>query len=313
MSFKLKIVTSGSEDVHVAAYQSYKVDDVSGKTNFEPEYKVYTPSNSSSLIFRNAINGISVDTPTVEKKLNNDNIIKNISFDQSEILWNIMQLYNDGKPFECDMTASELKFYGKRRGYAYEIPVPKILFDVHPMDENTKKITPFEKLPLPDKSIKSLVCDLPFVISPKLCKSFVEDKEGSCLIAKRFASFYPAGELFENIYWWIKEAFRVLDDDGILVWKMQSTVSGGRQVWAAPFSFLAASKIGFYPIDEFILEVKARLISATKIKEQKHSRKYTSNFYVFKKDSKLAKNNNIVKILENCEKNVFEGKVWEVK
>ena len=223
-----------------------------------------------------------------------------------------MQLYNDGRPFECDMTASELKFYGKGRG-KYEIPVPKILFDVYPQNENTIKITPFQKLPLEDNSISSIICDLPFVISPKTCKSFIEKKDGSCLIANRFSSFYPAEELFENIYWWIKEAFRVLKDDGILIWKMQSTVSGGRQVWAAPFSFIAACKVGFYPIDEYILEAKARLISNSKIKEQKHARKYTSNFYVFKKDNKLAKKNNIVKILEDCENNVFEGKVWKIK
>ena len=47
------------------------------------------------------------------KKLDNSNIIRNISFDQSEILHNIMHLYNNDEPFDCDMTASELKFYQK--------------------------------------------------------------------------------------------------------------------------------------------------------------------------------------------------------
>ena len=44
------------------------------------------------------------------ENLNNETIIKNISTDQSEILLNIMNLYNEGKPFECDITASELKY-----------------------------------------------------------------------------------------------------------------------------------------------------------------------------------------------------------
>lgn len=319
MSVKLKIIKTGAdtENGFICTYKNYEVNpdpshDNSGDTKLEQTYKIYTPKTCNSNIFKNAVNGIDVDTPSVKKLITNNNIIKNISFDQSEILWNIMKLYNNGEPFECDMTASELKFYGKGRG-AYEIPVPKILFDVYPQSENVKKIIPFNKLPLEDSSISSIVCDLPFVISPKTCKSFVEKKDGSCLIANRFSSFYPAEELFENMYWWIKECFRVLKDDGILVWKMQSTVSGGRQVWAAPFSFLAASKIGFYPIDEYILQAKARLISNSKIKEQKHARKYTSNFYVFKKDNKLAKKNNIVKILEDCENNVFEGKIWEIK
>lgn len=38
-------------------------------------------------------------------------LIKNISTDQSEILKWIIDLYNNGEPFVCDITASELKFY----------------------------------------------------------------------------------------------------------------------------------------------------------------------------------------------------------
>lgn len=76
------------------------------------------------------------------EKLNNSNVIKNISFEQSEILWNIMQLYNDGNPFDCDMTASELKFYNGGKGHKYVIPEPKILFDVHPTQDKIKKNHP---------------------------------------------------------------------------------------------------------------------------------------------------------------------------
>ena len=79
--------------------------------------------------------------------INNNTIIKNISYDQTEILYNIMKLYNDGKPFECDITASELKFYQKNKLNKYDIPVPKILMDVFPQSEDIIKITPFKKLP----------------------------------------------------------------------------------------------------------------------------------------------------------------------
>lgn len=258
--------------------------------------------------------GMTFNATEDKEVLNNDNIIKNISFDQSEILYNIMKLYNGGNPFECDITASELKFYeGRGRGGKYDIPLPELLFDVYPQDPRVKKITPFERLPLPDNSLSSIICDLPFVISPHKCPSIVNNVEGSNLISKRFSSFYPAEELYENIYWWIKEGFRVLKKDGILVWKMQSTVSGGRQVWASPFSFLCATKLGFYAVDEFILEAKARLIASSKINTQQHSRKYTSNFFVFRKGDKRTEKNNILKILESCEQNVYEGKKWEIK
>lgn len=248
-----------------------------------------------------------------EDGYSNNTIIKNISFSQTEILQNIMTLHNNGKPFECDITASTLKFYLDKNGKE-RIPLPKYLFDVYPMDERIQKITPFERLPFEDNTLQSIVCDLPFVISPKKCKSVVEKKEGANMISSRFSSFYPMEELIENIYWWIKECYRVLKKDGILVWKMQSTVSGGRQVWAAPFSFLVADKMGFYVVDEFILEAKARLIPGKeKMNKQQHARKYTSTFWVFVKDSKKYKVNSPLNLLKRCEETVFEGKKWEVK
>ena len=243
----------------------------------------------------------------------NNTIIKNISHSQTEILQNIMTLHNNGEPFECDITASTLKFYLDKNGKE-RIPLPKYLFDVYPVDERVQKITPFERLPFEDNTLQSIVCDLPFVISPKKCKSVVEKKEGANMISNRFSSFYPMEELIENIYWWIKECYRVLKKDGILVWKMQSTVSGGRQVWASPFSFLVADKTGFYVADEFILEAKARLIPGKeKMNKQQHARKYTSTFWVFVKDSKKYKVNSPINLLKRCEETVFEGKKWEVK
>lgn len=246
-------------------------------------------------------------------ELNNFTAIKNISTDQSEILKWIMDLYTNGEPFECDITASELKFYGKRQGCKYEIPVPKILMDVYPVQEDIIKITPFNKLPLDENSVSSIVCDLPFVCSPKTCKSMIENKEGSNLITKRFSSWYPMQEGYENIYWWINECKRVLKDDGILVWKMQSSVSGGLQHMLSEFSALCAADAGLYINDQFFIEAKARLISSSKIKKQNHARKYTSTFWVFKKDGKKNQKTNLLKKLQECKENVFEGKIWELK
>ena len=123
-------------------------------------------------------------------KLNNSNVIKNISYDQKEILWNIMQLYNQGRPFDCDMTASKLKFYEYSKKAKYNIPEPSILMDVYPVRDDIIKITPFEPLPLEDNSLSSIIVDLPFVCSPKTCKSAIEKKKGSNMIANRFSSWY---------------------------------------------------------------------------------------------------------------------------
>lgn len=66
---------------------------------------------------------------TKEEKINNSNVIKNISYDQKEILFNVMKLYNNGEPFDCDITASSLKFYEQKKNDKYFIPEPKYLFD----------------------------------------------------------------------------------------------------------------------------------------------------------------------------------------
>lgn len=252
-----------------------------------------------------------------KQELNNKTIIRNISFDQSEILHNIMELYTDGRPYECDITASSLAFYRKTKGDKYEIPTPRILMDCMPQRDDIIKITPFNKLPLEDNSIESIVVDLPFVISPKSCKSVVEKKDGANLTSNRFSSWYPAREGYENMYWWIKECYRVLKPGGVCVYKIQSTISGGKFVPYAQFSFMAAQDAGFYFIDEFILEAQSRLIAPAKYKKQAHARKFTSSFFVLKKDDKIAASVNCFSILNDIKRQetegVFDGKVWPLK
>ena len=240
-------------------------------------------------------------------------MIKNISHDQSEILKWIMDLYNEGEPFECDMTASELKFYTQKKGEKYLIPTPQILMDVYPSNDSIIKINPFNKLPLEDNSLSSIVCDLPFVCTPKTAPSMLENKKGSNVISKRFSCWYPMQEGYENIYWWINECKRVIKDNGIIVWKMGSTISGGINHLLSEFSAVCASDCGLYIQDSFYLEAKARLISATKIKKQQHARKYTSTFWVFKKNDKKNIKANLLQKLKECKEEVFEGKVWPLK
>ena len=253
---------------------------------------------------------VEEDSVTEEKELlNNDNIIKNISFDQSEILYNIMKLYNNGEPFDCDMTASQLKFYeGRGVGAKYNIPVPRILFDVFPQDERVQKIEKWGNLPLEDESIHSIVIDLPFVISPANSPSAINPKEGSQIIASRFAAYYPVDNLYLSYYNWIRNAYRVLDDGGILVFKCQSMISGGIRHNVEEFSYMAAQKLGFKMIDKFTLEARARLISNAKMKNgQKHSRSYTSMFLVFVKEKKSkSKEFNYFDLLERCEREYDE-------
>ena len=232
----------------------------------------------------------------MKEKLNNTNVIKNFSYDQNEILYNIMNLHNNGEPFECDMTASKLKFYNCSK--KYPVPEPKILMDVYPQRDDIIKIEPFHPLPLEDNSISSIVIDLPFVVSPPNAPSAKSNKEGASFIFRRFSGFYPVCELYMNYQYWIKEAYRVLKPEGICVFKCQNTVSGGINHFVEEYSFMCAVKDGFYVKDQFILGAKARLISASKIKNQEHARKYTSTFWIFKKTDKYKSKVNYFDMME---------------
>ena len=248
-----------------------------------------------------------------KEELNNSNVIKNISTDESEIIRNILDLHADGADtFDADFTASKLNFYKKRRGWKYKIPVPEYLYDVAPMSEGIEKIEPFQKLPVPDKKFKSICIDLPFVVSPKTCKSMVDGSKSS-ITAKRFASWYPVKEGYYNMYWWLKEAERTLDKNGIIAYKMQNTVSGGIQHAFIPYAIAYAESLGLYFVDEFVLEAKHRLISAGKIKKQKHARKYTSTWLVFKKDANKGDKTSILNMLDEVRAKDNDGELEGMK
>lgn len=216
---------------------------------------------------------------------NNNKLIKSTSFNQKEILFNIMNLHNNGKPFEADMTYSSGGFYKVNKDDSYSIPQPKYKLDVFPQTEDTIKIEPLGELPFEDNSLESIVIDLPFVIAPRNCPSMENTKERSNIIMKRFSSYYPVQEMFESYHHWINEAYRVLKDNGICVFKTQATISGGKSYMTPEYSWLCASECGFYTEDQFFLLAKQRLISG-KVKKQEHARKYSSTFYVFKKSTK---------------------------
>ena len=310
MTVKIKQMSNSilSKYIHYDV-NSEEVSGVTKDVSLTPVYETVTvDTDIKSSVLLQGIEEPEKELPKEKKRLTNSNIIKNISFDQSEILWNIMQLYNDGKPFDCDMTASELKFYGERGG-KYNIPVPKILFDVYPQSENIQKIEKWGNLPLEDNSIHSIVIDLPFVVSPANSPSAVNPNKGSQLIARRFAAYYPVDNLYLSYYNWLRNAYRVLDEGGICVFKEQSVISGGIRHNTDEFSYMAAERVGFKMVDKFILEAKARLISNAKYKDgQKHSRSFTSQFLVFVKEKKRkSKEFNYAELLDRCEREYEEG------
>lgn len=221
-------------------------------------------------------------------------VIKSIGYSQHEILYNIMQLHNGGESFDCDMTYSVGNFYGKfnvvgshGERIKFEIPQPKYKLDVCPQYDDVIKIEPLGNLPFADASIKSIVIDLPFVISsgPSI-NAEDEIRDGKLIkkniISKRFAYFYPVSQLLAAYKHWIEMAYRVLSEDGLLILKTQPTITGGKFLNTPYYSRMIAHSVGFDDLDEFVLLAKNRLISG-KVKKQQHARSFHSYFFVFKK------------------------------
>ena len=232
--------------------------------------------------------------------------IKSVSYSQHEILYNIMQMHNEGKPFDCDMTYSKGAFYGdftiqRDNGemFSFAVPRPEHTFDVAPQDDLTVKIDPLGPLPLDDASIDSIVCDLPFVISCGPSMNGPDyDENGkrvkNNIISRRFASYYPVAQLTESYYHWMEEMHRVLRPDGIAIVKCQKTITGSKALNTPEFVWMAAESLGMDMMDSFMLVAKARLISG-KVKQQQHSRRFESEFLVIRNNMKKK-----IKYLDFC-------------
>jgi hypothetical protein len=216
-----------------------------------------------------------------------NSVIKSVSENQHEILYNILKLYNNGKSFECDPTYSEGGFYEKNKDFWIEKPQYK--FDAFPLSDEVTKIEPLGSFPLDDNSIESINIDLPFVISvgPSLNQPFDKEKKNN-IIHRRFCGYYPVQEMFKSYYHFIEEAYRVLKPGGICVFKTQRTISGSITYMTPYYSWMVAEQLGFYTLDCFTLVAKARLISG-KIKQQQHSRSFDSQFLVFQKPGNKTK------------------------
>jgi hypothetical protein len=194
----------------------------------------------------------------------NQEIISSISYNQEEIIKNIIKLYcPDG--IECDPTFSKGVFYKNIRD-------PIFKFDLFPQVENVVQAD-CRKLPFENNSIKSIMFDPPFVGGSRK-----DGKPG--IIKTRFGYYKNIPILWDMYINAMKEFYRILRQDGILIFKCQDTVESGKQYLSEYKIIKEAINIGFYPKDKFILLAKTRLISPSQRKQQ-HCRKFHSYFLVF--------------------------------
>lgn len=200
-------------------------------------------------------------------------MIKTISYNQTDIIKNIIDLHIDSGIIDCDPTYSTGVFYKKNN-----IPTPELKFDLYPQIDGVVKANS-EDLPLDDNSLNSIIFDPPFIVSKG--PSLKKNKKGSNIISKRFSSYESIPLLWDYYTKSLKEFYRVLNDNGILIFKCQDTVSGGKNYFSHVYVMNESLKYGFYPKDLFVLLAKNRLIG--KMNKQYHARKYHCYFWVFQK------------------------------
>jgi len=205
-----------------------------------------------------------------------EDIIKSISYDQTEIIRNIIELYCPNG-IELDPTFSKGNFYK-------DITKPKYCYDLYPQTDGVIQ-SDCRHLPHSNASIKSIMFDPPFVGG--------KDRKGkgyiSGIIRKRFG-FYSnvQHKLWDMYHGALVEFYRILVPNGILIFKCQDTVDSGKQCLSHVEIINYAYLVGFYPKDIFVLLAKNRLIGIHHHKQQ-HCRKYHSYFLVFIKQKSPVK------------------------
>jgi len=203
-------------------------------------------------------------------------LVRNISYDQSEIIRNILMLHVPGGKIDCDPTYSTGAFYN-----GTGIEVPELRFDIKPQAEGVIQADA-RHLPLEDESFSCMMFDPPFLATTG--KSLTEGQGN--IINRRFGVFPDEQSLHRFYVEAMVEAHRVLKPQGILIFKCQDKVSSGKQYWSHCFIMNEAVKIGFYPKDLFILLAKNRLVADWQARNQQHARKFCSFFWTFQKSNK---------------------------
>lgn len=202
-------------------------------------------------------------------------MIKSISFNEQEILNNILKLHCKF-PIELDPTYSKGNFYKGR------IPQPKYKFDLYPRTDDTV-VADAKALPLPSESINTIMFDPPFLATRG--KSLLLKDESNKMV-KRFGLYPTEKELFQFYVEALAEFYRILKPSGVLIFKCQDKISGGKQYFSHTFIMNEAEKVGYYCKDMFILLAKNRMVAKWQLENQKNARKFHCYFLVLEKSDK---------------------------
>lgn len=164
-------------------------------------------------------------------------IFSNICKTNEQALYAIQELHNNGQPFHLDPMFNRGSMYGTS-GQVFR---PLVLFDLIPLHEDVAQGNA-RSLPLPDSSIHSAVLDPPWLINSGKATA----------MTSRYSCLKTRDELMLLIQDLLKEAYRYLQTDGLLVFKCQDFTHNRRKFFMSHFIIANALVLKFNLIDEFI-------------------------------------------------------------
>lgn len=201
--------------------------------------------------------------------------VRSVYTDQDELLSLSFALHGIDR-VGVDFTYGNGKFYSS-------LPPPVHKFDLDPQSEDVVRACS-TNVPLPSRSQSSAVFDPPFL-------TYVRDGRngnGDMLMSRRFGGYWTYGELEKHYRGTLAEANRVLQRDGVLVFKCQDIVHNHRLHCTHANVIEWAKEYGFRLLDLYILAATHRLPRPNRAGKQKHARIFHSYFLFFVKAKEFS-------------------------
>ena len=192
---------------------------------------------------------------------------KSVFTNEQELLKALIRIHLDGKDIECD------PMYFKGNFYKDGIVKPFYRFDINPPEGIDCAIGDARNLPIEDEHLDNIILDPPFLFEIRNRKNYNYGANTHGLLR----GFSELESLYKDI---LKEAYRILKNKGVLIFKCQD-YTDSKTTMTHSLAYNWATELGFYAKDLAIL-VKPNKVynSAT---TQRHLRKIHTYFWVFVK------------------------------
>lgn len=181
----------------------------------------------------------------------------------------ILTIHNGGKSIDVDPMYNRGMFYRgglQKPALRFDLNAQSFGYDAQPGDA--------AHLPLENASVNCMILDPPFLFG-------IHGKTKDNRMNRRYSMFDSFDDLKRCYIGILSEAYRVLKNDGLLIFKCQD-YTDNKTTMTHCLVWLWAIKIGFYAKDIAILNLpKSKIYNGNLV--QRHLRKTHCYFWVFQK------------------------------